>query len=120
MTAPAPDTSKSLLLQIIHDGMGAGDPELQHTLLRKYLLLLQENNTLPGAICFYTLGVKLVVEDSPVLDVLQSMEAQDVRLIVCTTCLDHYGLLEKVRVGIVGGMGDIIAAQMVASKVITL
>jgi hypothetical protein len=29
-------------------------------------------------------------------------------------------LLEKVRVGIVGGMGDIIAAQMMADKVITL
>jgi hypothetical protein len=120
MSLPAPENVKSLLIQIIHDGMGAGDVELQHNLLRKYLLLLQENNTLPGAICFYTSGVKMVVEDSPVIDVLQSMEAQGVRLIICKTCLDHYGLLEKVRVGIVGGMGDIIAAQMVATKVITL
>ena len=56
--------------------MGAADQALQHTLLRKYLLLLQENNTLPGAICFYTSGVKMVVEGSPVLDVLQSLEAQ--------------------------------------------
>ncbi|MFZ0961431.1 MAG: DsrE family protein [Terriglobia bacterium] len=112
--------SKSLLIQIIHDGMGAADPALRHTLLRKYLLLLQENNTLPGAICFYTSGVKMVVEGSPVLDVLQSMEARGVRLILCRTCLDHFGLLEKVRVGIVGGMGDIIAAQMLADKVISL
>ena len=112
--------SKSVLLQVIHDGMGAADAALQHTLLRKYLLLLQENHTLPGAICFYTSGVKMVVEGSPVLDVLQSLEAQGVRLIICKTCLDHYGLLEKVRVGIVGGMGDIIAAQLLATKVISL
>ena len=112
--------NQSILIQVIHDGMGAADPALQHTLLRKYLLLLQENNTLPGAICFYTSGVKMVVEGSPVLDVLQSLEAQGVRLIICKTCLDHYGLLEKVRVGIVGGMGDIIAAQWLADKVITL
>jgi intracellular sulfur oxidation DsrE/DsrF family protein len=112
--------SPSILIQIIHDGMGAADSELQHTLLRKYLLLLHENNTLPGAICFYTSGVKMVVEGSPVLDVLQSLEAQGVRLIVCKTCLDHYGLLEKVRVGIVGGMGDIIAAQWLSDKVIAL
>ena len=114
------EDSKSVLLQVIHDGMGAADPALQHSLLRKYLLLLQENGTLPGAICFYTSGVKMVVEGSPVLDVLQSMEAHGVRLIICKTSLDHYGLLEKVRVGIVGGMGDIIAAQSLASKVITL
>ena len=117
---PNVQDSKSILIQVIHDGMGAADPALQRTLLRKYLLLIQENQTLPGAICFYTSGVKMVVEGSPVLDVLQSLEAQGVRLIVCKTCLDHFGLLEKVRVGIVGGMGDIIAAQMTATKVITL
>jgi hypothetical protein len=112
--------SKSVLIQVIHDGMGAAHPALQHTLLRKYLLLLQENGALPGAICFYTSGVKMVVEGSPVLDVLQSLEARGVRLIVCKTCLDYFGLLEKVRVGIVGGMGDIIAAQWLADKVISL
>lgn len=100
--------------------MGVADQALQHTLLRKYLLLLQENNTLPGAICFYTSGVKMVVEGSPVLDVLQVLEAQGVRLIVCKTCLDYYGSVDRVRVGIVGGMGDIIAAQSLADKVITL
>ena len=114
------EASKSILIQVIHDGMGAADSALQHTLLRKYLLLLQENNTLPGAICFYTSGVRMVVEGSPVLDVLQSLETQGVRLIVCKTCLDYYGLMEKVRVGIVGGMGDIIAGQWLADKVISL
>ena len=117
---PDPASDKSVLLQVIHDGMGAADAELQHTLLRKYLLLLQENNSLPGAICFYTSGVKMVVEGSPVLDILQSLEAHGVRLIICKTCLDYFGLLDKVRVGIVGGMGDIIAAQHLADKVITL
>ena len=114
------ENSESVLIQVIHDGMGDADPPLQHILLRKYLLLLLENNTVPGAICFYTSGVKMVVESSPVLDVLQSLEARGVRLIVCKTCLDHFGLLEKVRVGIVGGMGDIIAAQWLADKVISL
>ena len=112
--------SQSALLQIIHNGMGVADQMLQHNLLRKHLLLLWENKTLPSAICFYTAGVKMVVEGSPVLDVLQSFEAQGVRLIVCKTCLDYFGLLDKVRVGIVGGMGDIIAAQWLADKVISL
>ena len=112
--------SNSVLIQVIHDGMGSADPELQRTLLRKYLLLLQENGQLPGAVCFYTSGVKMVIEGSPVLDVLHSLEERGVRLIVCKTCLDYFGVIEKVRAGVVGGMGDIIAAQMLADKVITL
>ncbi len=35
-------------------------------------------------------------------------------------CLDYYGLRASVRVGIVGGMGDIVAAMNTASKVISL
>jgi len=112
--------SASTLLQIVHDGMGAAPPDLQHALLRKYLLLLRENADLPGAICFYTLGVQMVVDGSPVLDVLQALEAAGVRLIVCRTCLEHFGVVDKVRVGTIGGMGDILAAQSLAEKVITL
>ena len=114
------EATKAVMIQVTQDGMGAADAELQHALLRKYLLLLQQNGTLPSAICFYTSGVKMVIEGSPVLEVLQSLEAHGVRLIVCKTCLDYFGLLEKVRVGIVGGMGDIIAAQWLADKVISL
>ena len=79
-----------------------------------------QNGTLPGAICFYTDGVKLVVEGSPYLDLLRQLEAQGVHLVVCTTCLKHFDLYDKVAVGTVGGMGDILSAQWTAEKVITL
>jgi hypothetical protein len=41
-------------------------------------------------------------------------------LISCSTCLEYYGLSEKVQVGIVGGMTDIIEAQVKAAKVISI
>jgi hypothetical protein len=41
-------------------------------------------------------------------------------LIVCSTCLNYFNLTDKVQVGIVGGMGDILEAQIKADKVITL
>ncbi len=46
--------------------------------------------------------------------------ARRVPLIVCQTCLNHFQLAGKLKVGLVGGMGDIIAAQAEAAKVITL
>ena len=100
--------------------MGSAEPALQHKLLDTYLSLLLDNQNLPAAICFYTDGVKLLVEGSPLLERLSQVEQAGVRLIVCSTCLGFFGLEGKVRAGIVGGMPDIIEAQARAAKVITL
>lgn len=108
------------VILINRNGMGEADQVLQYKLITTYLKLLDEHNILPGAICFYTEGVHLVVEGSPVLDTLQSLEDKGVRLILCSTCLDYFNLTDQVRVGIVGGMGDILEAQSFAAKVITL
>lgn len=112
--------SSSTVIIINNDGMGAAEEALRHKLLRVYLTLLQENGLCPGAICFYAGGVKMAAEGSPVLDLLKTLEAAGVRLILCSTCLQYFGLTDKVAVGIVGGMGDILLAQWMASKVITL
>lgn len=51
---------------------------------------------------------------------LQEMAARGVELILCSTCLDYFGLTDQVAVGIVGGMTDIIEAMQKAEKVINL
>jgi len=110
----------STLVMISRDGMGSAELELRHKLLRIYLTMLKENGLVPGAICFYAEGVKMVVQGSPVLDLLRELEERGVHLIACTTCLQHYGLADQIKVGIVGGMHDIVLAQWAAEKVITL
>ncbi len=104
----------------VHDGLGHADPALQHELLRLYLGLLSEEGYRPAALCFYTEGVRLVAEGSPVLDLLKQLEARGVPLISCQTCLRHYGLIDRVRVGAVGSLHDILEAQFRAAKVVTL
>ena len=111
---------KDTVIQITRYGMGSGDPELQLKLVGKYLELIRSNESPPAAICFYTDGVRLAINGSPVLGQLRALEGAGVRLILCSTCLDHYGLTDQVQVGIVGGMTDIIEAQVRAAKVITL
>jgi intracellular sulfur oxidation DsrE/DsrF family protein len=111
---------KDTVILVSNKGMGNSDEELQLTLFGKYTELLTQNSELPAAICFYTDGVRLVCEGSPVIEKLRELEAKNVRLIVCSTCLNHYNLQDKVQAGIVGGMGDIIEAQIKAEKVITL
>lgn len=113
-----PDSETVIL--ITRNGMGDADPALQQKLITIYFKLLDENNILPAAICFYTEGVHLVIDGSPVLEPLKSLEAKGVRLILCSTCLNFYNLVDQVRVGIVGGMTDIIEAQRRAGKVISI
>lgn len=111
---------KNTVILITSNGMGRADEKLGQMLMVKYLELLTHNDSLPAAICFYTDGVKLVCNGSPVLEQLRGIEDKGVRLIVCSTCLNYFDLSEKVQVGIVGGMSDIIEAQVMADKVITL
>jgi len=113
---PTNDTT----LLITRKGMGEADPALQTKLIQTYFKLIDESDALPGVICFYAEGVHLVVAGSPVLESLHSLEAKGVRLVICNTCLNFYGLADQVAVGIHGGMTDIIEAQRRAAKVITL
>ncbi|SRR5690554_5289566 len=108
------------VILVTNDGMGHAEPELRHRLAKTYFGLLAEHDLLPAAICFYTEGVKLAVEGSPVLEELRALEAKGVRLVLCSTCLNYFDLAGQVAVGIVGGMTDIIDAQWRADKVITL
>lgn len=108
------------VIMIDKNGMGSTEQELAYTLIKSYLLSLIESDWQPAAICFYADGVKLTVEGSPVIEPLQELEANGVKLFICSTCLNFFNLTEKVQVGIVGGMHDIMQAQWQADKIINL
>ena len=108
------------VIVINHEGMGQAEPALTRKLAGTYLNLLDLDDRLPQAICFYADGVKLAVTGSPVLEELGSLADKGVRLIVCTTCLNHFGLLDNLAAGEAGSMKDIIDVQAAAAKVITL
>lgn len=112
---------KNTVLLCTAFGMGkTTDESLNTKLISKYFSLLVEGNLYPNAICFYTDGVRLVCEGSPVLEQLAQLEQKGTRLIVCSTCLEAMDLRHALKIGIVGGMPDIIEAQIKADKVITL
>ncbi len=111
---------KDTVLVFTRNGMGEAPAELQQRLAGKFLGLLIDAKTLPAKVLFYTDGVKLACQGSPVLDPLRTMHSQGVELVLCQTCLDYFGLREKVAVGVIGGMSDIIEAMRQAPKVISL
>ncbi|MHC4959738.1 MAG: DsrE family protein [Planctomycetota bacterium] len=104
-------------------GLGTTRPEddaFGVTMLEKFLHTLEKAPQKPRAICFYTEGVRCVIEGSPVLLGLQLLAGMGVRLVVCGTCLDNYDLADQVAVGEVGGMDAIVALMAGATNVVTV
>lgn len=112
--------SRSTVVLFTRYGLGLAPAELQQKMAGIFLALLGESDALPGKLLFYTDGVKLVCEGSPVLKQLRALEAKGVELIVCSTCLNYFGLADKVQVGIAGGMPDILEALDRAEKVMSV
>ena len=110
---------KTVLL-FARNGLGDAPEGLQQTVAVKFLSLLAQEIEKPSQILFYTEGVKLVCEGSVVLGWLSNLQEAGVELVVCSTCLEYFGLTDQVRVGKVGGMPNILAALQQADKVISL
>ena len=66
---------RDTVLLFTRAGLGHAPQELQETLVRKFLGLLLEGGQLPAKLLFYTDGVRLACEGSPVLDLLMKLEA---------------------------------------------
>jgi len=99
---------------------GLAPHDLQHRLLKSWLELALKDGPLPAAICVYTEGVRLVGPASPLLAELRAVEAAGVEILVCTTCLNYYGLAESLQAGAASCMSDIRARIDGADKVVAL
>ena len=102
------------------DVIGEGDAELGHSLIKMFFYTLSEKADLPSAILFMNHGVRLVTENQQTIEHLKVLEQRGVRLIVCGTCLNYYGLTDQLQCGTIGNMYDIVETMTAAGRVITV
>lgn len=102
-----------------HDGMGHGDPELGARILRTFFT---KASALTGleAIIFYNSGVLCLTGDDDMLQPLSVLSEDGVDLIACGTCVEALEVSDKIRIGEVGSMDQILTELAAAEKVITL
>ena len=98
--------------------MGEGDEALGKILLKGFLFALTQQETLPKTVLFYNGGAFVTCEGSASLEELQKLAEQGVEILTCGTCLNHYGLTEKLQVGGVTNMYVIVEKQLQATKII--
>ncbi len=113
-----PDAKGDLVVVVSSDRMGSGNDELGQVLLKGFIFAITQLDTLPKTMLFYNGGVTLTTEGSQVLEDLKSLEAQGVEIMSCGTCLDYYGLKDKLVVGSVTNMYNIVETQAKAAKII--
>lgn len=100
------------------DTMGSGDEQLGKKLMKAFVYALTSQDVLPSKVICYNRGAFLTTEDPDTIKDLKSLEEAGVTIMTCGTCLDYYGLKEKLQVGIVSNMYDIAEALMNASLVV--
>lgn len=98
--------------------MGEGSDELGATLMKGFIFALTQQDVLPKTVLLYNGGVHLSCEGSPALDDLRALQSAGVSIMSCGTCLNFYGLTEKLAVGEVTNMYVIAEAQLQASVVV--
>ncbi len=113
-----PDAKGDLVVVVSSDRMGTGNDELGSVLIKGFIFAVTQLDTLPKTMLFYNGGVKMTTEGSPALEDLKSLEAQGVEIMSCGTCLDYYGLKDKLVVGSVTNMYNIVETQAKAAKII--
>lgn len=98
--------------------MGHGNDELGKVLMKGFLFAVTQLEKLPKTMLFYNGGVLLTTEGSDSIEDLKNLEAQGVEIKSCGTCLNYYGISDKLKVGEVTNMYDIVETLAAASKVI--
>jgi len=109
---------KGMLVVLSGNQMGTGDPKLGTSLMKAFVFALTKQDQLPDTILCYNTGAYLSCEGADTLEDLKLLESEGVTILTCGTCLDFYGLKEKLAVGAVTNMYDIVERMENAAQII--
>ena len=114
----AEEASKQVVVYINSHLLGVGDDVLGSILMKAFLKTLLDMEARPDRLILINSGVRLASEGSEVLETLRSLSKRGVDILSCGTCLDFYGLKEKLKVGRVSNMYDIAQSLLGADRLI--
>jgi len=99
--------------------LGQGNDELGELLMRNFLHTVANYDEPPAGIIFINSGVKLPSIVSEVADSLAILEQKGVEILSCGTCLDFYGLKDKLAFGKISNIHDI-TERLAGNQVVTV
>lgn len=119
-TAASSQRNGGTVLFIGTEEIGKGDRELGVNLMKTFLYTCAESGNPPVALVFMNSGVRLVTENDETAAHVRRLEEGGSDVVVCGTCLDYYGLKEKLQAGRVGNMYEIQSMLVGAGLVVSV
>ena len=98
--------------------MGTGEEALGKKLIGAFIFALTNQDKAPDKMIFYNSGAFLTTEGSPAIKDLKALEESGTIIMTCGTCLDYYGIKDRLQVGIISNMYDIVETQIKAGLII--
>ncbi len=116
----AAETEQRIVVILLSDVMGRGDDELGRVLLKAFLNTLLESDPLPWRMVLFNRGAMLAVEGEATVEALSKLHEAGVEILVCGTCLDYFCVKERLAVGEVSNMYEILSTMQVATNTLTI
>jgi selenium metabolism protein YedF len=107
--AAPPEKPETSTVFLASDRIGQGDDVLGALLMKGFIYALAEGEHRPDRVILMNGGVKLAAEGSESMTNLGRLAAAGAEILACGTCLDFYGLKEKLAIGRVSNMYEIVA-----------
>ena len=98
--------------------MGTGDEKLGTSLMKAFVFAVTKQDQLPETIVCYNTGAYLTCEGADTLEDMKALEAEGVNILTCGTCLDFYGIKDKLAVGTVTNMYEIVEVMEKAKHIV--
>ena len=118
--APRPQGKARLAVLVAGKTLGREDKELGEVLIKGFMGTLSKLGTPPAVLALMNEGVKLALPDASTCDHLKDLERAGTKILVCGTCTNHFGVTERVGVGTVSNMFEILEAVTGADKVLSV
>lgn len=113
------DSSKIMVL-ITTDTLGRGNDELGKKLMTNFIMTLKEMGDSLWKVVLVNGGVRLARKETDTFEPLKELENSGISILVCGTCIDFFGLMDKERAGQLTNMLDIVTSMQIATKIIQI
>ncbi len=112
--------TKGKVIFIKSEYLGISDVQLGELLMKGFIYALTKIDNTPEKLIFMNGGVKLCIEGALTLENMKELDKMGVEILVCGTCLDFFKLTDKLAVGSISNMYDIVDALTEDKHVITI
>ncbi|MDX9773676.1 MAG: sulfurtransferase-like selenium metabolism protein YedF [Bacteroidales bacterium] len=99
---------RNTVVAVTSERMGSGDDVLGTKLMMSFFRTLVMLEPAPDSVVFYNAGVKLALDDSPLLEHIRELIEKGTAIYLCSTCINHFGIKDHLPVGSFSDMYQIL------------